>query len=350
MIDPLKPIANILVSCPSRLHFGLFAVGNQTAYQFGGVGLMVEAPRTEISVEWSEQLEIVASEETPIRMAIDRWWEWIKINFSKELAGRFKAPADLPIRFTLRFLPPRHHGLGSGTQLAFATAVALNSALALPLPSREIMAHTLERGRRSAIGSYGFFQGGLLVDRGRQENELISPLDLRLNFPQHWPITILIDREATRAGCWGNEEVVAFEKLAATSESQRQEMVAIVRDGIVRSVLQEDYLTFADGVYDFGRRSGMFFEQVQMGAFHSHQVADLIELIRSTPTRAVGQSSWGPGVFAISSHVQDATNLAERIRSKYADRYQIWQTVADNGGVRVSSLLEGIERTSLRPH
>ncbi len=47
------------IRTPSRLHFGLFGWGPEIARQFGGVGLMIEAPGVKVVVEraaeWSAQ-------------------------------------------------------------------------------------------------------------------------------------------------------------------------------------------------------------------------------------------------------------------------------------------------------
>src|SRR5262245_45290534 len=40
----------VRVSAPSRLHFGLLAAGEYVARRFGGIGVMVERPATEVTV------------------------------------------------------------------------------------------------------------------------------------------------------------------------------------------------------------------------------------------------------------------------------------------------------------
>jgi len=41
----------IRIRTPSRLHFGLLAWGPRSPRQFGGVGLMIEEPRLELTAE-----------------------------------------------------------------------------------------------------------------------------------------------------------------------------------------------------------------------------------------------------------------------------------------------------------
>ncbi|MDG2186392.1 MAG: hypothetical protein P8K79_12000, partial [Mariniblastus sp.] len=151
----------ISVSAPSRLHFGLYSVGNQDR-KFGGIGLMVREPRYIVDV-----CEVPPGKRSsqPSQALPNQWVEkWCK-GFGGNLVEQVDPSRfSVTIRGSLAHLP-RHMGLGSGTQLAFAAAVGLSSFLGQPIPSTEEIATVMGRAGRSAIGSYGFFQGGFLVDR-----------------------------------------------------------------------------------------------------------------------------------------------------------------------------------------
>jgi beta-RFAP synthase len=313
----------------------LFSVGSSQGLQFGGVGLMVQQPRTEISATPSPRLEISGLETTAVRSAVDRWFASLSYLTQHPILSGKRISADLPIRLTLTSCPPRHQGLGTGTQIAFATALALHCALELPIPPIAEFAARLNRGKRSAIGSYGFFQGGLLLDRGKLANEILSPLDFRAEFPSSWPVLILLDRCECESAVFGDKEVTAFEELSETPDEVRQSMVKLARDEMLTGLVQGDYQRFANAVFQLGHQSGSFFEPVQLGPYHSPAVAELVEFIRNTPTQAVGQSSWGPAVFAISETAEDAESLVGLIRYRYPNRYHIIQTLADNSGVVV---------------
>ena len=47
-------MTRLTLRTPSRLHFGLLSWGSKSARQFGGVGLMIDAPGLEIIAQPSE--------------------------------------------------------------------------------------------------------------------------------------------------------------------------------------------------------------------------------------------------------------------------------------------------------
>ena len=72
-----------------------------------------------------------------------------------------------------RSLPP-HVGLGSGTQLALAVARALAELYDVERGARALAAAV---GRRSAIGTWTFDDGGLVVEGGRRaDSDECGPL------------------------------------------------------------------------------------------------------------------------------------------------------------------------------
>lgn len=350
---------SITLSAPSRLHFGLFSVGSPSpdaqsgadhnnpgsrlagisdaTRQFGGIGLMVQTPRSEIKISAADCLSIVGPEGRTVRHAIEAIFDHLRsaIDCTDVMKGRLRSLNDLPLNIEIQAAPPRHCGLGSGTQLALCSATAVMKFLGLPLLGAVELATAIGRGKRSAIGTHGFSQGGILVDRGKQDNELIAPLDFRTDFPEHWPILIVMLRG--RQGLSGNGETDAFENLPAVPTHQRQLMIALVRDRLIPGVLQQDYEMFAAAVYEFGRNSGMFYQSVQGGPYNGTAVEELVHFIGKTGVPAVGQTSWGPSVFAISQHDQQSDELANNLEDKYGDRISIIRTRADNRGVNFVS-------------
>ena len=74
-------------------------------------------------------------------------------------------------RITVRSAPRQHVGLGVGTQLGMSVAAGLCCFVGYQVPSPDELAMSVGRGKRSAIGTYGFATGGLLA-------ELLLDLDL----------------------------------------------------------------------------------------------------------------------------------------------------------------------------
>ncbi len=329
--------ANVTVSAPSRLHFGLFSVGTQVERQFGGLGLMIAAPRTVIEIAESDQLEISGPEAAECRKGIACWFDRIKKgpnSFSKTFV-EFDSIRQLPFRLDIKSVSPRHCGLGSGTQLSLASTMAISKFFDVgPFDPRELAA-TVGRGRRSAIGTHGFFQGGLLVDRGRSKQDRIAPLDFRTDFPEQWSILLVMNREFK--GLSGESESVAFKTLPSVSPEKRNTMVRLVRDQIVPAILQKNFASFAEAIFGFGYQSGLFFASAQGGAYNGEATADLVESIREFGFRAVGQSSWGPCIFMIGRHDEEVARCSESLIKRYGDKFDLIQTRADNRGAVVRS-------------
>ncbi|MCH2179218.1 MAG: hypothetical protein MK106_10485 [Mariniblastus sp.] len=330
---PLNVSANrvISVSAPSRLHFGLYSVGHQTR-KFGGIGMMIRQPRHVVEITEST-LQASSKPTDPLASQMVTTWS--------EQLGRTLGLTIDPSRFSVTLRSdvtaglPRHIGLGSGTQLAFGTAVGMSTLLNQPIPSPSEIAVAMGRAGRSAIGSYGFFQGGFLVDRGLRPKEVIAPLDLRLDFPSHWPIVLVIPNHVE--GLSGAPEKSVFETITPTTHTIRSQMIELVGKQIVPALTSADYPTFAEALYQYGHWAGQHFSAIQNGPYNGPMATDLVNKIRQLGVPAAGQTSWGPCIFAIASDDEQAKSLIGALRdytsSEYPDQsFQILLTAADNAG------------------
>jgi predicted sugar kinase len=54
MNNPPSHPQSITLQAPSRLHFGLFGWGPAAPMQFGGLGLMIQNPQLELTVQLNE--------------------------------------------------------------------------------------------------------------------------------------------------------------------------------------------------------------------------------------------------------------------------------------------------------
>src|SRR5262245_5116725 len=168
--DDRGPVAStrVRVTAPTRLHFGLLHVpaagaarwtsrvggDGWPARHFGGLGLMLDAPRVEAVV------------------ADAAAWAGGGPSADRALAAarRFvdALPADRrrPVAVAVRRCPPEHVGLGVGTQLALAVARGVAALRGLDGLSAEQLAARVGRGGRSAVGGHGFARGGVPLDGG----------------------------------------------------------------------------------------------------------------------------------------------------------------------------------------
>ncbi len=176
------------VSTGSRLHFGLMELCADQPMRYAGLGLMVAAPRLRL------ELAGTATRQLP-EFQLDTE-QRSKVSRVIERRQQLNPHSVFPERILLAEQLPLHHGLGGGTQLACAVAVALevfdqqarrhgwdsntwipacspivhrtdDNATASDNPSAEQwLVQYAGRGLRSAVGLAGFLSGGLILDHG----------------------------------------------------------------------------------------------------------------------------------------------------------------------------------------
>ena len=282
------------IVAPSRLHFGLFNLPNPDherwpgidgqpglpIRQFGGVGLMVDRPgltvRVEPSNDWHSQGPHAAR--------------------ALEFARLFMGNDSRRWAIVVEDAPLEHAGLGVGTQLALSVAKALAVEIGHDdWPATEL-AGRVGRGERSAIGIHGFDRGGLIVEGGKTAGEAVSPLVGRFDFPEEWGIVLASPEPAS--GWHGIREREALASLGP-SPAETAILCRLVLMNLLPALASRDFDAFGEALFEFNARVGDVFAPVQGGRYSSPAVASCIEGLRALGVKGVGQSSWGPTVFAI---------------------------------------------------
>jgi beta-ribofuranosylaminobenzene 5'-phosphate synthase len=304
-----------------RLHLGLLSLpadGERwpdreghpafVARRFGGVGLMIDAPGLSLRVEPADEW----SAEGPLaERALEFAQRAAGFIPAVRTAGTSPAAHRPPRRIVVEAAPRDHVGLGVGTQLGLAVARGLAASWGLQAPTATL-AGWVGRGRRSALGVYGFEQGGFLVEAGKASDDL-SPLVARLPFPEAWRVVFVVPPGAT--GRHGTEELAAFERLTAPL-AVTDALCRLVLLGMLPALASRDLAAFGEAAHDFNARSGEMFAGAQGGIYASAEVAELISWLRGIGVRGVGQSSWGPGVFAFVGDEENAHGIARQIQAR----------------------------------
>jgi beta-RFAP synthase len=316
------------VQTASRLHFGMLSLpglaeGRRTARCFGGVGLMVERPGLRVSAapagEWSAEGPLAGR----------------ALAFARAFAGA--GEDGPPQRLVVEQAAPEHAGLGTGTQLGLAVARLLAAAWGLDLGAAEL-ARRVGRGRRSALGVYGFEQGGFLVESGKHSDEGLSPLAARVAFPEAWRLVLALPRQAP--GLHGSDEQEAFRRLAegGAAPLPTDALCRLVLLGMLPALAEGDLDAFGEALFAFNARVGEAFAPVQGGPYAGPRVAELVAFLRAQGARGVGQSSWGPAVFAVVGDEGRAADLAARVRRQFGlAAEEVFVTRACNRGAVVTT-------------
>jgi beta-RFAP synthase len=290
----------VFVEAAARLHFGVLDLRGARGRWFGGIGAAAPAPTLLVSAGAAERLEVSGED-------ADR---------AAEFAARFLAHhgvhggARLQVHRTL----PRHRGLGSGTQLALAVARVLAELQRLPTDVRSL-ARAVGRARRSAVGSWTFDGGGLVVEGGRQPaGDECGPLIARLAFPPEWRCVLVVP-DAVQPGISGAAEEAAFASLPAPPEREVERVAHVTLMALLPAIADADLPAFGRALTDIQALTGSWFAAVQGGVYARGPSMDLIRRMLDAGACGVGQSSWGPAVYGIVAGEQDGLVLADRMRS-----------------------------------
>lgn len=295
----------VSVRTGARLHAGMFAFGRPDARQFGGLGLMIDRPGWELSLAPSERFAVVGPQAERVSAAALRL-----------AAGLgFSGGAAIEILNEI----PAHAGLGSGTQLHAALAAglaALRGDGPLDLPA---LVRLTQRGRRSAIGLYGFVQGGLLVEAGRLPQDDLAPLCARLDVPANWRFVLV--RPRALAGVSGAAEVAAFAQLPPTPVETTAELTRIALLELLPAFAAHDAVLAGAALTGFGRLAGSCFAAAQGGFYHAW-AAPRVERVLAAGCTSVFQSSWGPTLVGLCPDEATAENARAAL---LADPDEAWE-------------------------
>lgn len=288
----------IEVKAGCRLHFGLYGFGSlEGERNFGGVGVMLETPALHVQI--ASTPGIVGPHAERVRDVLACWHQHAGL-------------ACRGVGVEVVAAPPHHRGLGVGTALAMSLAAGLRAFYGMPAADAETLAVSVRRGRRSAVGAHGFQLGGLIAEQGKLADEPLAPLERRLPLPSSW--RFLLATPVTDPGLSGVAEVRAFRRAPAVSAETRQRLQAMSQEQLLPAAAEGRFAEFSEAVFQFGRAAGECFSTVQGGPYNGAAITQLVERIRGLGIAGVGQSSWGPTVYAACESATEAEALEQQLR------------------------------------
>lgn len=313
-------MTRVRVQTPSRLHFGLIAPGPGPGRRFGGAGLMIEQPGITLTIEPADTVTVTGKPAYRQRV----------LQCIDNIRRRCERHVVRPLHVCVESAPPEHVGLGTGTQLALGVALGVTQAYGMAVEDVSHLANLVGRFPRSGIGMHGFFNGGFIVDAGKQNASEVASLEGRHPFPENWRIVLI--RPETGSGVSGDRESEAFARLAR-DERAEEERRRLLREVVVPALTAEDFDAFAEALHRFNRLAGDAFASVQ--AYANPAVAHIITQLRSQGIKGVGQSSWGPTFFALARDEGEADGMVRAIARRFPTA-QVSVTKANNLGVRTT--------------
>lgn len=310
------------VTAPSRLHFGMLSFGRPGVRQFGGVGAMIAAPGVRLTISRADR---ITADGPMASRAVAAAKRFITSSGLESLPG---------VHIQILSAPRPHVGLGSGTQLALSVAAGLSAFFGEPVTDATVVAHRVGRAKRSAVGTHGFAHGGLIVDGGKLTANDNSPLVARVALPSQWRFALFCPRDA--GGLYGSAEQLAFEQLPPVPARTTERLCDEIHANLLPAAAAGQFSQFGESLYRFGRLAGSCFAAQQGGDFAGPQIVRIVNLLRSLGVRGVGQTSWGPTVFALMPNEQQARDLVDNI-AKRPEARELDVTIAApaNHGARI---------------
>lgn len=318
----------VVIETPARLHLGFIDLNGRCGRMFGSIGVAIERPRWVLEAWLAARTEADGHAGREIRKVLER----------------LRRSLGLGEGVAVRALEaiPRHIGLGSGTQLELSVAFAVSRLVGQPLPVAEL-ARILGRGRRSGIGIAAFEKGGVVVDAGQAwrpgphrragsvNGREIPPVIFQRELPEDWCFVVV--SPAGETGLSGRGEEKIFRTLPRMGEAIVGRISRLTLMKVLPGILTDDIRSFGEGVTEIQRLIGGFFARYQGGVYATPTGRRVAEFALREGAHGVGQSSWGPTVYAIVRGQDAAAALADEIRRFVRDeRTLVFATRASNTG------------------
>jgi len=265
---------------------GLIDLNGDLGRIFGGIGVGIHYPNVVLEAETSNSFSVVGKQTELVETLAKRFFETYGI----------QPKACLRVRQTI----PEHVGLGSGTQLALAVAVALAKLSNVKSSTLEL-ASVMGRMQRTGVGTTIFEIGGFVVDGGKtvknESSTHFPPLTFHQSFPDDWCFVVAIPNGDT--GLANDAENSAFKQLPRMPAEDVGKVCRLIMMKLIPSLAEHDIENFGEALTEIQVVIGDYFSQVQGGRYSSSATADSIKFMQQTGAYGVGQSSWGPTCYGL---------------------------------------------------
>jgi beta-ribofuranosylaminobenzene 5'-phosphate synthase len=286
----------VIVETPSRIHVSLIDMHGGSGRVDGGIGITLDDPRILIEAQQSPVCEVSGCDSKTSGQ--------IKDIAASVLEG---IRAGSSVAITVRNLYPGHIGLGSGSQLALATAQAICNLYGRTLTVPEL-ARLTGRGGTSGIGTAAFETGGFIIDGGHrfgpgQEKQVFAPSSasrgirpapviVRQDFPEDWKILLAIP--SVRPGASGSREADIFKQYCPVPADEVRALCHEVLVRMLPGIVERDLDLFGSSI---NAVQNLGFKKVEL-SLQPPQIKGLLGAMRAAGAAGAGMSSFGPALYA----------------------------------------------------
>lgn len=310
----------VLVKTPARLHLGLIDLNGDLGRMFGGLGVGIDHPNVTIEALSSEEFMVTGQESELVSALAKRFFE--------------AYPVQPKVHLHVYEAIPAHVGLGSGTQLSLAVAASLARLFNIKTSVPEL-AVAMGRAKRTGVGSSIFEGGGFVVDGGKNlKTNTYPPLIYRQPFPKQWRFIVAIPNHDK--GLSNSQEIDAFNKLAKMLPEDVGQICRLIMLKLLPALAECDIESFGDALSKIQVLTGNHFSQAQGGTYYSPIAAECLDFLKRSGAYGVGQSSWGPALYAVVKQ-QEAKSVLDKAKAYLKNSFggQAFIAKADNSGAKI---------------
>ncbi len=292
----------MIIKTPSRLHMCLIDMSGEYGRTDGGIGLTINQPNlilkgtesnsNNITVDFKNDVGIDAKPECQNKVI--------------ETAEKIRKFYDIEAGFDFEVFQtyPAHSGLGSGTQIALATAKIMTETMGIHDNSFKLSS-IVGRGGTSGIGTFSFDYGGFIVDGGhslKDKSEFLpsSASDVKppqllghYDFPEDWDILVAIPRDNEHIN--GQREINIFQTYCPIAKSEVEQMSHIIFMNLIPFLLEEQIEEFG---YCIDQIQNKGFKKIEL-SLQPPKLINLMNYMRDCGAYGVGMSSFGPAIYTV---------------------------------------------------
>ncbi|WP_248895467.1 beta-ribofuranosylaminobenzene 5'-phosphate synthase family protein [Haloplanus halobius] len=279
------------VTTYARLHFGFCNLSLAHERLYGSLGVGLDRPQIRVTATPHDG---VRCDHSPVDEYAERAVDLLGVD-----------GADVRVEGDF----PRHVGLGSGTQFALATLVAVARAHDRSVDVRAL-APDLGRGGRSGVGVATFEDGGFVLDAGHPTARFttdrpavgqwsVPPVTASHSIPDDWRFLIVVpDAPVGPSGAAEDRSMRSVVESAPASPSDR--LAGVITRRVLPAIAEGSVERFASAVEELGRLNGTWYADEQGGVYRP-PAGELVATLDDAPAvHGAGQSSWGPTVYGVT--------------------------------------------------
>lgn len=305
----------------------------------GGIGLtlrepnfIIESEKTEngISIEFHKSIKNVE--------IIEECTKKIKSSSEKTLAY-FKK--DFGFNFKVHSAYSPHSGLGSGTQIALATAKLITETLDISCNAKQLSS-IVGRGGTSGVGTFCFENGGFVIDGGHSLREKSKYLPYSesnaeppqligsYKFPKDWKVLVVIPKIYNQVS--GDNEVNIFEKFCPIPKNEVEKLSHIILMNMIPFLLEEDIEGFSGCINEIQK---IGFKNVEVN-LQPKEITDLMKYMNDCGAYGVGMSSFGPAIYTIFN--KNNKDIVKATKEFISEDSTIFTTKVQNHGYELKNI------------